>query len=39
MIWVEVKYGLNSPRLHKIKKMLDGGVLRSLVDDSVCGTL
>lgn len=28
MIWVKKTYGLNSPRLHKIQKLLEEGKLR-----------
>ena len=30
MIWVEKEYSLISPRLHKIKLMLEKGVLRNV---------
>ena len=30
MIWVKKVYGLNSPRLHKIKKLINEGKLRKI---------
>lgn len=35
MIWIEKTYGLTSPRLHKIQKLIDDKKVRNIQDNDI----